>query len=649
MGLLAGVAAAASPAPGVSLFQQVFSAPDGRLDVPFPFQRLMKRLEGTLVSDGEALRNGLPLVVIPLGRSLQRHAAEEDGYFTYPRVVLAVTGEPRPGAPLLKDRLYIGYHERLAVLEVISFNETTGQFEFELVRDYRPGGKPVLTRARRELCLACHHGATPIFSRQTWDETAANPGVAKLLSEHLSPNLRPLPWKGGVDVPNAIDDATERSNRIVLAQRLWGEGCGADRDSGAACRSELLVLALMRRLTVGEFDTVATAGNATSGDPLAPLLLRWPGGLPLPNPDLPNRLPLASLDRASQEHPSATQLRHVADVPAAFDALALRSPRGAWSGYDAGGRAMAAAAVGLTFTKSDLKALDQGLAIAPAPIRDVEGEGCQIAASSADQAGRQREFSCRRPALRGAVSGRGRSVRGRVEDWALAGQSQGPVELRGETRQGVMQLVGRDRRLVGLEIVPGAEGQARIQLRLRDEAALLRQVAQDLAREGGVASPVLARRTLVPSLLRVLGSESRSPCCSEMAGLTLPEQEAPGPLPPGGVGEEVGLLYRICGACHDGAEAFPPGFLHGEVEAVGRQVQTCAPRIIFRLSMARLPPSQRPKTPMPPPFSQFGSDFAERPEFARLIAWLETQAGRSSSALLQQPYADLPACRPTFH
>lgn len=111
----------------------------------------------------------------------------------------------------------------------------------------------------------------------------------------------------------------------------------------------------------------------------------------------------------------------------------------------------------------------------------------------------------------------------------------------------------------------------------------------------------------------------------------------------------MGLLYRVCGACHDAAEAFPPGFLHGGSEVAGRQVQACAPRMLVRLAMGKLPPDQRPKTPMPPPFSHFGAEFAERPEFARLIAWLEARAGQSAGALLQQPYADLPACRPTFH
>lgn len=648
MSLLAGGAGAAdSTASGVSLFQQVFSAPDGRFDPPFPFERLMARLQGTLEADGGALRNGLPLVVIPLGRSLQRHAADETGYFTYPRVVLAVTGEPRPGAPFLKDRLYMGYHEGLGVLEVISFNETAGQFEFELVRDYRLGGQPVLTRARRELCLACHHAGTPIFSRQTWDETAANPGIAKLLGEHLSPNLRRLPWQGGVDVPNAIDDATERSNRLFLAQRFWGEGCGGE-SAGPACRAELLVLALMQRLGITELSEASSAGGTTPGNPLAPLLSRWPQGLPLPNPDLPNRLPLASLDRASQEQPSPAQLHRVADVGAAFDALALRSPRGVWHGTEAGARAIAVAAVGLAFAQTDLRDLDRALAAGEAPMLDLEGEGCRLEAPQAGKPAGGREFSCRQPKLRGTVTVRGRSAQGRVEAWSLAGKSRDPVVLAGEKSDPGFVLRGQDRRLAGLEIIPGGDGAARVRIRLRDEVGLLRRVAGGMTPVGVLASPVLTRGSIVPPLLRGLGATSLPPCCGEPPGLRPPAQEAPGPVP-GSVGEEMGLLFRVCGACHDAAEAFPPGFLHGGSEVAGRQVQACAPRMLVRLAMGKLPPDQRPKTPMPPPFSHFGAEFAERPEFARLIAWLEARAGQSAGALLQQPYADLPACRPTFH
>src|SRR3546814_5552801 len=86
-------------------------------------------------------------------------------FFAHPRIVAAVTGEGDDAAALLKDRLYIGYQEQSALLEVISYNEAAGRFEFQLVHDYRAGATPRVSYARRELCAACHQNLAPIFSR----------------------------------------------------------------------------------------------------------------------------------------------------------------------------------------------------------------------------------------------------------------------------------------------------------------------------------------------------------------------------------------------------------------------------------------------------------------------------------------------------
>src|SRR5512145_2757273 len=121
-----GVAGAMLPQAGRSLFDHVFAA-DGRHDLPFPFARLVRKLEAQVGADALG-RPGVKRVLIPLGRSLQRTAGAED-FFRFPRAVVAVDGEPRSAEePLLKDRLYIGYQESAAVLEVISYNEALGRF-----------------------------------------------------------------------------------------------------------------------------------------------------------------------------------------------------------------------------------------------------------------------------------------------------------------------------------------------------------------------------------------------------------------------------------------------------------------------------------------------------------------------------------------
>ena len=121
---------------------------------------------------------------------------------------------------------YTHLQEKSAILEIISYNEDAGRFEFQLVKDYRAGGKPRVIYANRTLCFACHQNGSPIFSRALWDETNANPQVAALLlaSGRRFYGIAP---ERGIDIPYAIDNATERANCFALTQHLGREGCGA--------------------------------------------------------------------------------------------------------------------------------------------------------------------------------------------------------------------------------------------------------------------------------------------------------------------------------------------------------------------------------------------------------------------------------------
>ena len=273
-------------------------------DVPFPFAELVARVESRLGVDTDGAPDGGPSaepspvrrVLIPLGRSLQR-AAGAPRFFRFPRAVAAVDRQPASetgemGAsirPLLEDRLYLGYHEKAEVVEVISYNEAAGRFEFQVVEDYRPGGRPRVTYASRRLCTACHQNAAPLFARQLWDETNANRRVAELL-ERTGRDFYGFPVHQGVDEPYRVDIATDRANRLAAWQLLWREGC-----EDPECRGALLVAALQSRLTGGRrFD-------AASPELRQRFLVRfvetfrrrWPRGLALPDPDIPNRDPLA--------------------------------------------------------------------------------------------------------------------------------------------------------------------------------------------------------------------------------------------------------------------------------------------------------------------------------------------------------------------
>jgi hypothetical protein len=165
--------------------------------------------------------------------------------------------------------------------------------------------------------------------------------------------------------------------------------------------------------------------------------------------------------------------------------------------------------------------------------------------------------------------------------------------------------------------------------------------------EGGpLGSGPLNRRRVVPGLLRHLGALDDRCCGStrlpEPAAADAPRRS------PAGLAPEMAMLHRHCGACHERAERFPPGFLAGEGEGLRRRVAVCAPRMAYRMAMGAVPEARRTKTPMPPPAGAHVAGFAESADYRALMAWLPTLAGQSLEALLQSPYADLPACRPAF-
>jgi mono/diheme cytochrome c family protein len=309
MFMIAALLTISNPAPadddlppvGRSRFDQLI----GNAPVPYPFARLLDTINRQMRRDAGGLPP-LKVTLIPLGRSLQREAGAPD-YFRLPRVVAAADGTNRPGFLPLKDRLFLGFHEKGAVIEVISYNDDAGRFEFQVVRDYRKGQTPQVFYARRSLCLACHQNGAPIFARPLWDETPANPAIAERLRTARRDFYRVK--LTGTDIAYFIDAATDRANLFSVWQTLWQRGCG-EGDAGDRCRMQAFGAAL---------------DYARSGSLPAPTLLptleagwktSWPRGLAIPNPDLPNRDPLAALQDPGN------------------DPLLLRAPLETWQAPD---------------------------------------------------------------------------------------------------------------------------------------------------------------------------------------------------------------------------------------------------------------------------------------------------------------------------
>ena len=676
-----------APPVGRSLFDfAVTREVEGRAvyDVPFPFERLVKHLEARAGCKHPCAKQ----VLIPLGRSLQRTAAAP-AFFEFPRIVAAIDVEPAsPGAPLLKDRIYVGYQEKSNLVEVISYNEAAGRFEFQVVRDYREGGAREVVYARRAMCAACHQNLAPLFSRQVWEETNANPRIAALVARaggdggRERTDYQGVPIHRGVDVPNAIDAATDRANLLGVWQLLWRVGCG-EGDAGARCRGAALTAALQYRLTDERaFDERSPAWR----DELLPAFgrawnARWPAGIAIPNPDIPNR------DALPPEGARPVAGLAAAHVPAAFEPLAPRAPLEVWAdpGPEAARRLAARArrvhhrgriAGARPGTRGPRRARTSGRAAPRGAVRN-HLDQCERAVQvrrdrrcAAPRCGPRSTFAARAsPAARSERSkwtaphrsSISRSARARSTRMPGARPWRSEHAVRAHGSPTAAPIAG-----IALAWKPSearargavSEVSARVTVTTVDDFAPVRAAIAALAAEPGDEAPLAARtfsrtRVLAPLFAR-LGVPAREWCCEDAARLPPVAVEAPEPpMPVDGAAAQYAAFYPLCASCHATAERSPPNFLAGPPERVAASVKHCAPRIYARLALWRVAPAARDKTPMPPPLaSTRGEAYEPPPAIAGLertasdLVRAESGAAPRLEALLANGYETLRPCLP---
>lgn len=491
------------PPRGRSLFDELFgiagaaSAGEARADsVPEPFPRLLEALER------EAGPASIQAVLIPYGRSLQRMAAAPD-FIGSPRVVLAVDRQP-PTADArglhLRDRLFIGYQARSGGLEIISYNEDAGRFEFQVLEGYGGPGAPVVRYAERSVCVSCHQGHGPLFPTAPWDETNANPALAAEL-QAIAPVFHGVRVGRGVDTPDAIDAATDRASRILLGNRLWEAGCGeAGAPEARRCRGALLEAALRYRLAGS--PAAMGPGATTLGARLArQLAAHAPGGLGIPSPDLPNRDPQARI---------AAGLAREAAVAAAgpFDPARPRPLALLWSPtgppaelYDIAVRQLADA-----FAAADIVALDRALEQAASRAGKRLAQRRAICRLGRADIGGEMELrlDCRGDAtLNGHLRlAQGRVTGGRVRALSLGGNPAihwldvaagpglhgDPPRLRIQLARSAQHLSPRlpdGARVQQLELQMEDDGRAALALTLSDESPLLTRAIAAMAEAPG--------------------------------------------------------------------------------------------------------------------------------------------------------------------
>ncbi len=649
------------PPSGRSLFDQLVGNEHGGYDLPFPLTSLLDRLArraGCVHALRGVYQDCYRSVLVPLGRSLQRSAvrdvagASSADFFKYPRAVFAIVDDYAgvSGVPLARDRLYLGYHERAEVVEVISYNEAAARFEFQIVKDYGANGSPRVLYANRAVCIACHQNHAPIFSRQVWDETNANPAIAKALlaTGRQSYGVR---IERGVDIPRAIDNGISRANLLAAQQVMWQHGCGGNDLSARRCRASAFIAALQYALS-GElgYDAASEEWEETFAKPFsARFSQRWPHGLTLPEAGLPNRDPL-------QTEYSA-QLGHVA---AKFDALQPRAPSNVWQRIDASRQLISGIAA--TITRVDIAALNR--ALSPQRVNSsvrAYTQRCSIARQAHRTA-----FTCEGGRWRGSVQrDAGGTLSGVVDHVALPEGAPFPAlkltALRGAARNlsGALERDGIPARTVdghllarfALRDIGPKTASATLEV-VEDFAALRAAVARIAADRSEDAFADLPYRSaeVMRALWRTLGVPRREACCP--ATSTAPTERADTMSAATAADSELALFFRYCATCHHSNERTPPNFLHPDGAAPAQGVQHCAQRIYYRLAMWQQAPQTREKTPMPPHIAL--QSLHPRPDaWPRTgeFAAMQRYAARAikdfdARTLLAQPYETLRSCLP---
>jgi hypothetical protein len=253
------------PTVGSSMFDKVFSktTPQGDTlhELPFPVGKLMEKI---------SLKNSVVHTMLPFSRSLQRPSSTSYDPLLNPRLVFS---SKHSSTWLERAKIFIGYVREMDQLEVISYNDEAGRFEYQLVKNYST--KPKVFYVNRGKCLSCHQGQAPIFSVPSWDDT--NTGIlGELIAAKLGMKTgRTLDSKivmadklfGGLPSLDAVgnfDALVRESNEISIDERVWNVGCGKNNE----CRLGLLLSTLARN-SESSTKYMAIARKEIKSSPLA--------------------------------------------------------------------------------------------------------------------------------------------------------------------------------------------------------------------------------------------------------------------------------------------------------------------------------------------------------------------------------------------
>lgn len=325
-----------------SMFDHLIAQNDG---LPYPFEKLVK-----LVKDQDPMAEAPISVMIPHGRSLLKAQANEQ----HPRLLIAADFHGANKANSLgatpRGQLFLGFVEQANEIEVLSFNEAAGRFEFQLVQNYCKGCVPRIVYARRAICTTCHQGGGPIFPQRPWNETNGQTETATAIQAARAGavNYMGLTIKQPLSSPERFDQLTDLGNFFNVTQKLWLDGCGV---KGNDCRRLMLKLALRYADSPGSFDE-----NSVDAKQLLKLQAQtFPTqGISVPESDLFNRDPMAEkqglkgwwrslwtrdikFGEGAKDNEDLSAFDQLPKLPVRLDPLTLRPPKQIISSQDLAG------------------------------------------------------------------------------------------------------------------------------------------------------------------------------------------------------------------------------------------------------------------------------------------------------------------------
>lgn len=332
--------------------------------LPYPFEKLLAVLQREDPQAQAALT-----LMIPKGRSLLKAQAD----YSHPRVLATADYQAADSDTALgfapRGQLFLGFVENASEIEVLSYNEAAGRYEFQLVQNYCEGCIPRIVYARRAICTTCHQAGAPIFPQRPWNETNGQPEVAAAIgAARNNQAYLGLPLANPLGSPERFDELTDTANFIPVTQRAWIDGCG-EKQSGVACRRLMVKLALTYLWSPAEFND-----RSAEAEQLRKLQAAgWPAsGIAVGESDLKNRDPLGErkgvtgffrglvtrdikLGEGAKDNEDLAAFDKLPKLPLALDPLTVRAPKRVLTAQDIDG------AYGLSalLSESDFKALEK--------------------------------------------------------------------------------------------------------------------------------------------------------------------------------------------------------------------------------------------------------------------------------------------------